>query len=145
MAARMLHHTEGPHNGCGCGPKSTKDSGCEAVGYSDCPQTIKSIRKKSKRRICFDFNKASCGKCCELFYERIRQVEVIRSNPPNCPATDGHFVIREEFMDPYTGRYCFTLDATDARLGIGERFKIRVWARTPDTEEDYIEVYISVG
>ena len=145
MAARMLHDTSDPKTDCGCGPKTPEDRSCEALTYSDCPQTFKPIRKGSVRRLSFDFGKSACGNCCDLMYERIRLVETTKSNPANCPETEGFLNFSQEFMDPYTGHYYFTLDAKDYRLRVGERFKVRVWARTPQAEENYIEAYISVG
>jgi hypothetical protein len=144
MATRQLHTTDRKSD-CGCSGQTTSDGACEALTYSDCPQTFKPIKQKSTRRLCLDFSKESCGDCCDGFYERIRVVKIERSNPPNCPDSEGFIRISQENMDAYSGLYCFTLDANDSRLNYGERFKITIWARLPNTEETCIEAYISVG
>lgn len=118
---------------------------CDSITYSKCPQTIEPIKLKSTKLVYLDFYKDSCIDCPDRLYQHIRTIGIDKVNPAACPETEGCIDISNVHIDPETGLFRMSIDANDTRLAVGERFKITVWARLPDTSELCIEVYVSVS
>lgn len=142
MTSRKLHIAQA---GDDCGCHDTVSNGCEVVTYGKCISTYTPISRKSTKRYCMDFAEADCDACCDGFYQRIRQIEVEKTYSPDClQPSEGYIRISNEKMNAETGMFCFSVDANDTRMNLGERFLITVWASTPNANECKIQAYISV-
>ena len=146
MAQRPTLLTQEAKGDCGCPTTKKLGIDCEVAVCGDCPTTFKPVKRKSRKRVCFDFSSCFCGDdCCDGTYSQVRPYKPERRNPRGCPDSEGYIRITDPKFDYDTGKMWFSIDAYDSRLIVGERFLIEIWAELPNRDEISISAYISIG